>query len=131
MLLMVGASFAVRPEFTRNFTAHVWLIAVPLATVAALAAARRFIGRDDRLAFLSSCGYIAGILASIAAGLYPTLLPALPGSAGAGLDIYNAAAPRGSLQTALVVYLIGLAIVSAYLVHVYRVWQGKTRPVYE
>lgn len=127
---MVGASFVVRPDFTHNFTTHVWPAAVPLLTIAALAAARLFIGRDDGRAFLASSAYIAGILASIAAGLYPMLLPAAAGSASAGLDIYNAAAPRGSLQTALVIYLVGLAIVSVYLVNIYRVWRGKTRPVY-
>jgi cytochrome d ubiquinol oxidase subunit II len=127
---MVAASFAVRPDFTRNFTAHPWLLMIPLLTLAAVAGTRVFVGRDDLRAFLCSSGYIAGILASIAAGLYPTLLPAAYGSAAAGLDIYNAAAPRGSLLTALVVYLVGLAIVSTYLVYVYRVWRGKAQPVY-
>jgi cytochrome d ubiquinol oxidase subunit II len=128
---MIGASFVVRPDFTRNFTAHVWLLAAPVATLAALAGARRFIGRDDLRAFLCSSGYIAGILASTAAGLYPTLLPAAPGSAAPGLDIYNAAAPRSSLLAALVIYLVGLAIVSVYLSYVYRVWRGKSGVNYE
>ena len=131
LVAMVGASFAVRPDFTRNFTAHLWLIAVPLAAVAALAGTRMFLGRDDLRAFLCSSGYVAGVIASVAAGLYPRLLPAALGSPYPGLDIYNAAAPRGSLQTALVVYLVGLAIVSVYLVNIYRVWKGKARPVYE
>jgi cytochrome bd ubiquinol oxidase subunit II len=131
LVAMIAASFAARPDFTRNFTSHLWLIAVPLATIAAFAGARLFIGRDDLRAFLCSSGYIAGILASVAAGLYPTLLPAAPGSAAPGLDIYNAAAPRGSLLAALIIYVFGLAIVSVYLVNIYRVWRGKTRPVYE
>jgi cytochrome d ubiquinol oxidase subunit II len=130
LVAMVGASFAVRPDFTRNFTAHLWLVIVPLATVASFAGARWFVGRDDRLAFLFSSGYIAGILASVAAGLYPTLLPASPGSAGPSLDIYNAAAPHGSLQTAFVIYLVGLAIIAVYLVNIFRVWKGKARGVY-
>jgi cytochrome d ubiquinol oxidase subunit II len=128
---MVGGSFLARPDFTHNFTTYVWPIVIPLAALAALAGARAFIGRDDRRAFLCSSAYVAGILASVAAGLYPALLPAAPGSASPGLDIYNAAAPRSSLLYALVIYLVGLAIVTAYLVHVYRVWGGKARPVYE
>jgi cytochrome d ubiquinol oxidase subunit II len=132
LVAMVGASFLARPDFTRNFTAHVWLAIVPLLTIASFAAARLWIGRgDDGRAFLASCGYIAGILASVAAGLYPTLLPALPGSSHPGLDIYNAAAPHGSLRTALVIYLFGLAIVSVYLVNIYRVWRGKSGAVYD
>jgi cytochrome bd ubiquinol oxidase subunit II len=130
LALMVGASFIVRPDFAHNFTDHLWPIVVPLLTLGALVGARAFIGRDDLRAFLCTSGYIAGILASIAAGLYPVLLPAAPGSAAPGLDIYNAAAPRGSLLYALVIYLVGLTIVSVYLVNIYRVWKGKTRPVY-
>jgi cytochrome d ubiquinol oxidase subunit II len=130
LVAMIGASFAVRPDFTRNFVTSPWLLALPLLTIAALAGARAWIGRDDLRAFLCSSAYIAGVLGSVAAGLFPTLLPALAGSRHAGLDIYNAAAPRGSLQTALVVYLVGLAIVSVYLVNIYRVWRGKTSSVY-
>ena len=128
---MIAASFAVRPDFTRNFTAHLWLLIAPLLTLAALIGTRLFAGRDDLRAFLCSSGYIAGILASVAAGLYPALLPAAPGSAAPGLDIYNAAAPHGSLRYALIIYLVGLAIVSVYLVNIYRVWRGKVRPVYQ
>lgn len=130
VLCMVAASFLVRPDFTRNFASHPLLIAVPLLAVAALAAARRSIGRDDRRAFLFSSAYIAGVLASVAAGLYPMLLPASPGSTHPGLDIYNAAAPRHSMLTALGVYLVGLSIVAVYLVNIYRVWRGKATSVY-
>jgi cytochrome d ubiquinol oxidase subunit II len=127
LAIMVGASFAVRPEFTANFRAHPLVLVFPLATVAAAAfaaVARR--GGRDRQAFLGSSAYIVSIMASIAAGLYPVLLPALPGSAHPGLDIYNAAAPAGSLRIALAVYLVGLAIVMVYLVNIYKVWAGKS-----
>lgn len=131
LVLMVAGSFVVRPDFTRNFTAHVWLAMVPLLTLGALAGTRTAVGRNDLRAFLCSSGYVAGILASIAAGLYPTLLPAAPGSAAPGLDIYNAAAPRSSLVYAFFIYLFGLTIISVYLVNVYRVWRGKTQGVYQ
>jgi cytochrome d ubiquinol oxidase subunit II len=130
VVCMVAASFFVRPDFTRNFATQPLVMGVPLLTLVALAAARRFIGRDDLLAFLSSSGYIAGILASVAAGLYPMLLPAAPGGAHPGLDIYNAAAPHHSMLTALGVAVVGLTIVAVYLVYVYRVWSGKVRSVY-
>jgi cytochrome d ubiquinol oxidase subunit II len=120
----------VRPDFTRNFAAHVWLGALPLVTVAALAGARVFINRDDRRAFLCSSAYIAGILASVAAGLFPRLLPASLGSTHPGLDIYNAAAPRHSMLVALAVYVVGVTIVAVYLVNIYRVWRGTASGVY-
>ena len=128
---MVAASFVVRPDFTANFAAHPWLLLAPAVTVAAALAVRYFQGRqDDRRAFAAGAVLIAGILASVAAGLYPRLLPAAAGSAHPGLDIFNAASPEGSLRTALAIYLWGLALVVLYQVSVYRIWRGKARDVY-
>jgi cytochrome d ubiquinol oxidase subunit II len=128
---VVAASFAVRPDFTRTFGAYPVLLVVPLATVAAAGAVWHFRARhDDLRAFVAGGVLVAGILASAAAGLYPTLLPARPGSAHPGLDIYNTASPAGSLRIALGIYLFGLALVSVYLVNIYRVWRGKVSEVY-
>jgi len=127
---MVGASFVVRPDFAANFTRHTWLLMIPAATLAALALTRYYVARDDRRAFIASSGYIAGILACVAGGLYPMLLPAAAGSPHPGLDIYNAAAPYQSLRTAFIIYVIGISIVSVYLARIYRVWKGKSGQVY-
>lgn len=128
---MVAASFVVRPDFTRNFGAHPVLVVAPIVTLLAAVAMPWFRSRnDDRRAFLAGGAMIAGTLASVAAGLYPELLPARPGSAHPGLDIYNSASPEGSLRTALWVYLCGLTLVAVYLVNIYRVWGGKVRQVY-
>jgi cytochrome d ubiquinol oxidase subunit II len=128
---MVAASFVVRPDFTRNFGAHPWLLVVPLAGLAAALAIPIFQRRlDDLRAFLATAALIALILASVAAGLYPELLPARPGSAHPGLDIYNAASPANSLRIALGIYLFGITLVLIYLVNIYRVWRGKVTEVY-
>lgn len=68
---------------------------------------------------------MAGIVASVAAGLYPTLLPALPGSAHPGLDIYNAAAPENSLRIAFWIYLFGMTLVVIHLVNIYKGVAGE------
>lgn len=128
---MVGASFAVRPEFTRNFVAHPAMVILPAIAVLSLAEVRRAHGRKhDRRTFIACAATIAGILASVAAGLYPYLLPARPGAGHPGLDVYNAAAPEGSLRIALMVYLAGMALVVVYMVNIYRIWKGKVREVY-
>ena len=72
-----------------------------------------------------SASVVATLIGSAAAGLYPTLLPALPGSAHPGLDIYNAASPDGSLRIALGIYLVGMGIVVTYLWRIYRVWRDR------
>jgi cytochrome d ubiquinol oxidase subunit II len=128
---MVAASFVVRPDFTTNFGAHPVLIVVPVLTLIAAAAMPILRQRNDDLrAFLAGGVLIAGTLSSAAAGLYPYLLPARPGSPHPGLDIYNAASPDGSLRIALGIYLFGMTLVAVYLVNIYRVWRGKVREVY-
>jgi cytochrome d ubiquinol oxidase subunit II len=129
---VVAASFVVRPDFTANFVRWPWLDLFPLLALASLVLLWLFLRRgEDLRAFLASGAAIASVLASVAAGLYPMLLPALPGSAHPGLDAYNAASPDGSLRSALAVCLFGMALVLAYTVNAYRVWRGKLRgPVY-
>ncbi len=126
LALVVASSFVVRPDFTANFTAAPWLIVVPALGLAAGVAVPLFARRQqDKQAFLATSTYIVGILGSAAAGLYPRLLPALAGSPHAALDIYNTASSPLSQSIALWVYLVGMAIVTVYLVKVYRVWAGK------
>lgn len=126
---MVAASFVVRPDFTANFTRWpvLWvfpIIGISGATYVRFAWARH----DNRGAFLGSCTLIIGVLTSVAAGLFPRLLPALPGAAHPGLDIYNAASPANSMRIALGIYVFGMVLVIVYLVNVYRVWKGKSQP---
>jgi cytochrome bd ubiquinol oxidase subunit II len=125
VISLVGASFLVRPEFTANFRAAPLLLVVPVFGVFCMAALPWLIGRDDFRAFLASAGVIASLLGSAAAGLYPRLLPALPGSPGPSLDIFNTASPPGSLRIALGIYAFGMILVAIYLRRTYRIWRGK------
>jgi cytochrome d ubiquinol oxidase subunit II len=128
---VVGLSFLVRPDFTRNFVATAWLLVAPLFAVAALCWLRLEWRRQrDKRAFQASAALIAGILGSVAAGLFPRLLPALPGSAHADLDIFNSASSDYSLRVGLVVCLAGMALLTVYLPRIYRVWRGKARASY-
>jgi cytochrome bd ubiquinol oxidase subunit II len=129
--LMVLASFIVRPDFTRNFAERPWLLLFPAFGIAAIAGVRVFQSRhDDLRAFLAGAAFIAAILASVAARLYPQLLPSRGDGPHPGLDIYNAASPENSLRVALWIYLFGMVLVMVYLVNIYRVWRGKVRQVY-
>ncbi len=130
VLAMIAASVLMRPGFADHFRASpVWLL-VPAVAAAALGMFRRFAARgDDRRAFLSSASAVATLLGSVAAGLYPMLLPSRPGSPHPGFDIVNAAAPEGSMRTALAVYLGGMSLVIVYLVNLYRAWRGRVTEV--
>ena len=126
---MVAASFVVRPDFTANFSRWPALIVFPIVGIGGAGYLRWAWARhDNRGAFLGSATFIVGILASVAAGLFPKLLPSLPGGPHPGLDIYNAASPANSLRIALAVYVFGMVLVVVYLHNVYRVWKGKSQP---
>ncbi|MEO7276235.1 MAG: cytochrome d ubiquinol oxidase subunit II [Vicinamibacterales bacterium] len=127
----LAGSFVVRPDFTANYLRAPWLLLFPVIAVAAAGAVRFYQARaDDRRAFLAVASLIAGILTSVAAGAYPILLPSLDRTVHPGLDIYNAAAPAGSLVTALGVFVVGMALVVIYMVKVYRTWRGKVGATY-
>jgi cytochrome d ubiquinol oxidase subunit II len=128
---MIAASFIVRPDFTRNFLERPWMNVFPVLAIGAAAAIRLYQGRaSDALAFGAGAAFIVGVMGSVAAGLYPTLLPGRPGSGLPGLDIHNAASPDGSLRIALGVYLAGMTVVIFYLVNIYRIWRGKVTQTY-
>lgn len=123
---VTAASFAVQPDFTANFARWPLLALIPILGLTAAAAIPLFCRRGrDTAAFLASGALIISVLGSAAAGLYPRLLPGLPGSAIPALDIYNSASSTRSMTIALGVYLFGMAIVIVYLVNTYRVWRGK------
>ncbi len=128
---MVAASFVVRPDFTANFARWPPLLIFPVIGIGgAIYLRRAWAVHDNRGAFLGSAALIVGILTSVAAGLFPKLLPSLAGAPHPGLDIYNASSPINSMRIALALYLVGLALVILYLWYVYRVWKGKSQPYY-
>jgi cytochrome bd ubiquinol oxidase subunit II len=128
---VVVASFAVRPDFTRNFLMRPWLGIFPLIAAAAVVLVPMYQARrDERKAFAAGGVMIASTVASVAAGLFPLLLPASRGSAHPGLDIYNSAAATGSLRVALGVYLFGMTLIGVYMINIYRIWRGKVQHVY-
>ncbi len=132
LVVMVAASFVVRPDFTRNFVRWPVLLIVPLIAVAGLVGIRVFAARgEDLRVFLASAVTIVGVLGSASAGLFPRLLPTFYGSAFEGLDIYNSASAPHSLRIALAIYIVGLALVTIYLVNAYRVWGGKVTADHE
>jgi cytochrome bd ubiquinol oxidase subunit II len=126
VVLIVAVSFFVRPDFTGNFLRWPVLIVFPLLALAAMVAIEVYRQRrDEQRTFAGTSALIVALLASVFSGLFPNLLPALAGTPNPGLTIYNAAAPERNMQIALAIYLLGMLIVSIYLVRIYRVWRGK------
>jgi hypothetical protein len=80
--------------------------------------------RQDRGAFLASSLYLAGILASVAFGVFPNVLPSNT-TPELSLTIANAAAAEHRLVIGLWWFIPGMALVIAYSVVAYRHFAGK------
>ena len=80
--------------------------------------------RRDGLAFLGSAAGIVGLVGIAAVGNYPALVPAL-GTPERSLTINNSASSDLTLTVMLVIALIGVPVVLAYTILVYRSFRGR------
>jgi cytochrome d ubiquinol oxidase subunit II len=121
-LALIGPTYAVRDEMLTNLTDHPWRLVFPLLAVGSLVAMFVFQRRDAfGRAFAASCGFIAGLLTTMAAGLYPNILPAHDGHPN-GLNVHNAAAGNHTLNVAIVWWPLAMVIAVAYFFYAYRIF---------
>jgi cytochrome d ubiquinol oxidase subunit II len=126
-ILVTVTTFRVQPHVPGKLTAYPLGFIFPALALAGLLGVRLYLSRrDDVRAFLSSCAYILGMLASAVFGLYPLVLPASTDSS-LSLTIYNAASPDYGLKVGLVWWVIGMALATGYFVFLYRHFTGKVK----
>jgi cytochrome d ubiquinol oxidase subunit II len=119
---LVAPTWAVREQMLTNLWERPWTLPLPVIAAAALVAILVLLHRERfGAAFAASAAFIAGLLATMAAGLYPYLLPAREGAAH-GLTLHNAAAGDYALQVAIVWWGVGMLLAAAYFVHAYRLF---------
>jgi len=136
-VLVTWFTFRVQPQVPANLSGHRWGYVFPLLALAGLLAVRWFLERqsaaqntaqtvakNEGKAFLASCAYLLGMLASVVFGLYPYVLPAR-GNPAYALTVHNAKAGDYGLRIGLVWWTIGMALVTAYFVFLYRHFAGK------
>ena len=100
-----------------------WLtLAVAVAGLAAVGIGLR--RRRDLMAFLGSCAFITGMLATTAVCLFPVVLRAL-GDDSRSLTVFNSGAPDQSLRIALTWYALGLPLVVIYFIVLFRLHRGR------
>jgi cytochrome d ubiquinol oxidase subunit II len=118
-------SFKVQPHIAQNFAAYPWGYIFPVLAFAGLLGVWLFHSRGDALkAFISSAGFIAGLLCTAAFGIFPYVLPS-NGDPSLGLTIYNSASSPYGLSTALKWFIPGVFLVTLYSFVVYRYFRGK------
>jgi cytochrome d ubiquinol oxidase subunit II len=117
--------------FVRHLTANLIedpvLFIVPVFNVLAIVNIFRELRRGKQFrAFLSSCLTIVALMAVFGIGMFPNLVPAHP-AAQNSLTIYNAASSPKTLKIMLVIALVGMPLVIAYTISVYRIFRGKVK----
>jgi cytochrome bd ubiquinol oxidase subunit II len=124
-LVMSPLSFAVQPHVWTQFESHPWGVVFPALALTGLVGVRVLSARrQDRVAFLASSLYLAGMLASVAFGVFPNVLPSNT-TPELSLTIDNAAAAEHGLVIGLWWFIPGMALVIAYSVFTYRHVAGK------
>ncbi len=124
-LISLAATIWVQPKTMNNFSVFPvgWLI--PVVVFGSLAAGRYFLAiKNDKGAFLASCGYLVGMLVGAVFSVYPNVLPASTGDQYS-LTIYNSAAGSYELSVGLIWWSIGITIAITYFVILYRAFGGK------
>ncbi len=115
------------PSATVNLTRYPWLWSVVMVNVLAIGNIPRAIFlKKPGYAFLSSIATIAALAALFGIAIFPNFIvssidPSL------SLNIYNAAASKGTLRTMLFIAVLGLPFVLSYTVIVYWVFHGKVK----
>ncbi len=111
-------------NFTRNFWGHIF----PLLGILGLAGMIYFrLENSDLKAFLSSSVFIAGMLATTAFGLYPTLL-ASSIKPEYSLTIQNSKAGDYGLGIGMIWWFIGFALALCYFAYMFYIFKGKVKP---
>lgn len=119
---LIAPTYAVRDEMLTNLTGHPWRLAFPALAIGALAAQQLYQRRAQWVrGFVASALFIVGLLTTMAAGLYPNVLPAHD-DRPYGLTVHNAAAGSHALTTALVWWPIGMALAAVYFTFAYRMF---------
>jgi cytochrome d ubiquinol oxidase subunit II len=120
LVAMIAPTYAAREDLFTNLVDHPWRLVFPVVAVGALVTTAIASVRDRWVAaFLGSAVFLAALLASVAAGLYPYILPAREGSPN-GLTIDEAASGDTALTTALFWWPVGIALAVVYFVVAYR-----------
>ena len=122
VVALVAPTYAVRPTMLTNLVDEPWRLVFPALAIAALVAQRVHQRRERwARAFTTSSLFIVGLLTTMAAGLYPNLLPARHGQAHS-LTVHNAAAGDHALTTALVWWPLGMVLAAVYFIFAYRMF---------
>jgi len=121
--LVTWATFRVQPLVPFSFAVRPWGFCFPAIAVLGLLAA--YDPKKEQRAFAGSCAFLIAMMASVAFGIYPNVLPSLAGNGGSSLTIYNTATGSYGLGVGLAWWLPGMLLATGYAFFLYRRFTGK------
>lgn len=113
-------SYIATPRLFENFFSFPVLFILPLIAVSAMVYYPNALkGKGGWSPFLASTSNIVGILGTLAASLFPYLIPSNTDLANS-LTIYNSSSSQLTLTVMLILAVIGVPLVILYTTYVYR-----------
>jgi cytochrome d ubiquinol oxidase subunit II len=121
------ATLLYAPHIADRVRQNPWLFSIALANMLSIAnIPREFHHKRDGFAFLSSCATMITLMALFALDAYPNLIYSWPHPEDS-LSIYNSSSSPKTLGIMLVIACIGMPIVIAYTICIYRIFHGKVK----
>jgi cytochrome d ubiquinol oxidase subunit II len=125
MTVLVVWTLLLDNPIADRYADRLWIGVFPfLALIATLAAWRQIHHQRYLSAFLASATTIALLMGTVAAGLYPVMLPSSTDPAF-DLTVHNAASAEPTLQVMTVIAVIGMPFVLLYTAGVYYFFRGR------
>jgi cytochrome d ubiquinol oxidase subunit II len=129
VVALAWPTYHVRHSMVTTFGDHPWRLIFPLLALGALAATLVYQRRGAWLsAFIAHSLFIVGLLTTMAAGIYPKILPAHQGRPFS-LTVDNASSGHHALTTALLWWPLGMVLALVYFVFAYRMFFGPRQAV--
>jgi cytochrome d ubiquinol oxidase subunit II len=125
MTILIVWTLLLDNEISARYLERIWIGVFPLlALVAALVAWRKIIQQRYLTAFFASATMIGLLMATVAAGMYPVMLPSSIDTAY-DLTVANASSAENTLQVMTVIALLGMPFVLLYTAGVYYFFRGR------
>jgi cytochrome d ubiquinol oxidase subunit II len=119
-------TYVLHKNLFHNYLAHPLMFAIPLLALIFMLASIIRIQRNQALcAIIASSLSIAMVILTAYLSLFPNLIIAK--NPAYSLNIYNAASSQLTLETMLIIALIGMPLVLIYTIYSYRIFHGKTK----
>jgi cytochrome d ubiquinol oxidase subunit II len=116
------------PHMIERMVNHPCLFALPLCALLAILNVPRLIHRgQDGRAFIFSCLSIVFFLSLFAVGTFPEMIRSTLNAEENSLTVFNSASSPLTLKVLLIIVAIGLPLVFAYGVYIYRTFRGKVK----